>query len=71
VTDQRVLLLDDVATSGATLTAAASCLKRSGATTVTAAVVARTPRPGEGTVTRSKSESNTPSAVSKSTVCFD
>jgi len=44
---QSVLLVDDVVTSGATIAAAAGCLKAAGAFTVTAAVVARTPRPGD------------------------
>ena len=43
----RILLVDDVVTSGATLTSAARCLKRAGAHSVTAAVIARTPSPGE------------------------
>jgi ComF family protein len=44
---QRVLLVDDVVTTGATLQAAASCLKSAGALAVIAAVAARTPRPTE------------------------
>ncbi|HXT19840.1 MAG TPA: phosphoribosyltransferase family protein [Thermoanaerobaculia bacterium] len=39
----RVLLVDDVMTTGATLVAAARALRRAGADTVHAAVVARTP----------------------------
>jgi ComF family protein len=39
----RLLLVDDVATTGATLDAAASALKRAGAATVIALVAARTP----------------------------
>lgn len=39
----RVLLVDDVVTTGATISAAAATLRRSGATDVTALVVARTP----------------------------
>jgi ComF family protein len=47
VRGQRVLLVDDVMTTGATLQAAASCLKSAGALAVIAAVAARTPRPDE------------------------
>lgn len=39
----RVLLVDDVMTTGATLAAAATTLRRAGAVSVIAAVVARTP----------------------------
>jgi ComF family protein len=39
----HLLLVDDVATTGATLDAAAAALKRAGAATVTALVAARTP----------------------------
>jgi ComF family protein len=39
----RVLLVDDVVTTGATISAAAATLRRSGANDVTALVVARTP----------------------------
>ena len=45
VRGRRVLLIDDVMTSGATLRAAATILKRLGARSVTAAVIARTPEP--------------------------
>jgi predicted amidophosphoribosyltransferase len=40
----RVLLVDDVATTGATLAAAARALRHAGATSVEGVVVARTPR---------------------------
>jgi predicted amidophosphoribosyltransferase len=40
----RVLVVDDVATTGATLAAAASALRSAGAAWVGAATVARTPR---------------------------
>lgn len=39
----RILLVDDVSTTGASLTAAALVLREAGATTVDAAVIARTP----------------------------
>ncbi|HVR98248.1 MAG TPA: phosphoribosyltransferase family protein [Thermoanaerobaculia bacterium] len=42
----RVLLVDDVATTGATLDAAAAALKKAGAAAVTALVAARTPARG-------------------------
>ena len=41
--DRHLLLVDDVATTGATLDAAATVLKRAGAAAVTALVVGRTP----------------------------
>ena len=41
----RILLVDDVATTGATLHEAARCLRAAGATSVTAVAVARTPAP--------------------------
>jgi predicted amidophosphoribosyltransferase len=42
----RVLLVDDVATTGATIAAAARSLRRAGVTTGIAVTAARTPRPG-------------------------
>jgi predicted amidophosphoribosyltransferase len=44
---QSVLLVDDVATTGATLSAAAAALRDGGAQRVVALVAARTPAPGE------------------------
>lgn len=41
--DVPYLLIDDIATTGATLVAAAKCLQKAGATTIIAAVVARQP----------------------------
>jgi len=46
-TPGTVLLVDDVTTTGATLTAAACSLKGAGAHRVVAVVAARTPRPGD------------------------
>ena len=43
---RSVLLVDDIATTGATLTAAASALRAGGAARVVALTAARTPRPG-------------------------
>ncbi len=42
---RHVLLVDDIATTGTTLQAAAVCLRRAGAASVTALAVARTPEP--------------------------
>jgi ComF family protein len=44
----RVLVVDDVATTGATLAAAALALRRAGASAVAAATAGRTARRGEG-----------------------
>jgi predicted amidophosphoribosyltransferase len=44
----RVLLVDDVVTTGATVLAAATALKTAGATTVTGAAAARTPLKASG-----------------------
>ena len=46
-TTDVVLLVDDVCTTGATLSAAASALMRAGSPRVHGIVLARTPRPGE------------------------
>lgn len=44
---ERAILVDDVTTTGATLEAAARCLRAAGCRRVTALAVARTPEPGE------------------------
>ncbi|MDR2991973.1 MAG: ComF family protein [Burkholderiaceae bacterium] len=44
--DQRVVLVDDVMTTGATLREAAGALRQAGAAHITAIVFARTPEPG-------------------------
>jgi predicted amidophosphoribosyltransferase len=48
----NVLLVDDVATTGATLTAAAGALRRHGTARVVAVVAARTPVPGRPSPSR-------------------
>ncbi|AMM25345.1 ComF family protein [Variovorax sp. PAMC 28711] len=46
VRDRRIVLVDDVMTSGASLFSAAQVLRAAGATHITAVVLARTPLPG-------------------------
>ncbi len=47
IAGQTILLVDDVITTGGTLRACTTALKRAGATSVITAVVGRTPSPGE------------------------
>ena len=56
----RVLVVDDVATTGGTLTAIARALRTCGVSHVFAATIARTPRPGERNVNAAYTPSNTP-----------
>jgi len=51
---RRVLLVDDVVTSGATLGEAARCLRRSGAREVYGAAVARAPDPGSESAAKAR-----------------
>jgi len=46
VVGENIMLIDDVLTTGATLNALATTLKRAGAARVEAWVIARTPEPG-------------------------
>jgi predicted amidophosphoribosyltransferase len=48
----RVLLVDDVVTTGATVTAAAGCLRRNGADQVIVLTLARTPSSRPRSVTK-------------------
>jgi predicted amidophosphoribosyltransferase len=57
----RVLVVDDVATTGGTLTAIARALRTCGVSHVFAATIARTPRPDERNVNAAYTPSITPS----------